>query len=60
MEEITILRDHQEDEAINEAEEFIEPASERDVAGLEALTVKIWENEIAWAAYRERIKEKGY
>ena len=30
-----------------------------DVAGLEALTVKIWENEIAWAAYRERIKEKG-
>lgn len=31
-----------------------------DVAGLEALTVKIWENEIAWAAYRERIKEKGY
>ena len=31
-----------------------------DVAGLEALTVKIWENEIAWAAYRERIKDEGY
>ncbi|MCB0289383.1 MAG: 6-carboxytetrahydropterin synthase [Calditrichaeota bacterium] len=31
-----------------------------DHSRLEALTVKIWENEIAWAAYRERIKEKGY
>jgi hypothetical protein len=37
MEEIAILRDHQEDEAIDEPEKLIEPTGERDVAGLQAL-----------------------
>ena len=37
MKEIAVLRDHQEDEAIDETEKFVEPAGERNIAGLEAL-----------------------
>jgi hypothetical protein len=37
VEEIAVLRDHQKDEAIDEAKEFVEPAGERNIAGLEAL-----------------------